>query len=87
MTFSAKRRESAYFYWTLVDTDRDSGYSIDLKRKWLELWILLLASSGEERTLDTSSDLTGNDRDSGYNYWSLVAMIVLLTSLNNERDP
>ena len=68
MTFSAQGRESEYFYWTLVDIDRDSGYSIDLKRKWQGLWILLLASSGEERTLDTSSDLTGNDRDSGYNY-------------------
>ena len=36
--------------------------------QWQGLWILQLASSGEERTLDTSSDLTGNDRDSGYNY-------------------
>ena len=30
--------------------------------------MLLLAFSGEERTSNTSSDLTGNDRDSGYNY-------------------
>ena len=83
MTFSAKRQESGYFYWPLSDIDRDSGYSIDLKRKWLGLWILLLASSGEERTLDTICDLTGNDRDSGYNYWSLVAMTGTLDSFTD----
>ena len=70
----ARLPSSGYFYWPLVDIDRDSEYFIDLKWKWLWLWKLLLAPSGEERTLDTSYDLTGNDRNFGYNYWSLVAM-------------
>ena len=83
ITFSAKRQESGYIYWPLVDIDRDSGYVIDLKWKWLGLWILLLVSRGEERTLDTSSDLTRNDKDSGYNYWSLVAMTGTLDSFTD----
>ena len=75
--------DSGYFYWPLVDIDRDSGYFIDLKWKWRGLWILLLASSGKEITLDTSSDLVGNDRDSGYDYWSLVAMTGTLDSFTD----
>ena len=30
ITFSAKRRESRYFNWPLVDIDRDSGYLLIL---------------------------------------------------------
>ena len=51
------------------------------------LWIQLLTSSGKERTLDISTDistdLTGNDRDSGYNYGSPVAMTGTLDSLTD----
>ena len=47
------------------------------------LWIQLLTSSGKERTLDTSTDLTGNDRDSGYNYGSPVAMTGTLDSFTD----
>ena len=47
------------------------------------LWIHLLTSSGKERTLDTSTDLTGNDRDSRYNYKSPLVMTGTLDSFTD----